>query len=145
LGAGPPPADGIYGEKPGCNQWHSRGVYQIPYRCFYSRNIKNLFLAGRIFSASHVAFSSTRVQATLSSAAQAVGMAAALGIREGLLPADLAQPAYIQQLQRDLLAGATHPLARLDDPDDLPQSPPQRQALPRRAARRWCTVRLDNS
>ena len=61
------PADGIYSEKPGCNQWHSRGVYQIPYRCFYSRNIKNLFLAGRIFSASHVAFSSTRVQATLSS------------------------------------------------------------------------------
>ena len=114
------PADGIYSEKPGCNQWHSRGVYPIPYRCFYSRNISNLFLAGRIFSASHVAFSSTRVQATLSSASQAVGMAAALCIRHHLLPADIAQPPYIQQLQRELLRrGQYIPSVRLDDPDDL--------------------------
>ncbi len=114
------PADGIYSEKPGCNQWHSRGVYPIPYRCFYSRNISNLFLAGRIFSASHVAFSSTRVQATLSSASQAVGMAAVLCIRHHLLPADIAQPPYIQQLQRELLRrGQYIPTVRLDDPDDL--------------------------
>jgi hypothetical protein len=143
------PADGIYSEKPGCNQWHSRGVYQIPYRCFYSRNIKNLFLAGRIFSASHVAFSSTRVQATLSSAAQAVGMAAALCIREGLRPADLAQPPYIQQLQRDLLRQGQHiPSVRLDDPDDLApkaqlsaSSTFELAALPADGH----TVRLDNS
>ena len=114
------PADGIYSEKPGCNQWHSRGVYQIPYRCLYSRNVKNLFLAGRIFSASHVAFSSTRVQATLSSAAQAVGMAAAVCIRENLRPADLARPPHIQQLQRELLRQGQHiPVVHLDDPDDL--------------------------
>ena len=115
------PADGIYSEKPGCNQWHSRGVYQIPYRCFYSRNIKNLFLAGRIFSASHVAFSSTRVQATLSSAAQAVGMAAALCIRDGFAPRR-SRPARptIQQLQRELLRrGQYIPSVRLDDPDNL--------------------------
>lgn len=116
------PADGIYSEKPGCNQWHARGVYQIPYRCLYSRNIHNLFLAGRIFSASHVAFSSTRVQATLSSAAQAVGMAAAQCTRENLLPADLAQTPRFHQLQRDLLrSGQFIPHARLDDPDDLAQ------------------------
>jgi hypothetical protein len=114
------PADGVYSEKPGCNQWHSRGVYQIPYRSFYSRNVRNLFLAGRIFSATHVAFSSTRVQATLSSAAQAVGMAAAMCTRENLLPADLARAPHIQQLQRDLLrAGQFIPRVRLDDPDDL--------------------------
>lgn len=114
------PADGVYSEKPGCQQWHSRGVYQIPYRCLYSRNIRNLFLAGRIISASHVAFSSTRVQATLASAAQAVGMAAAQCIRDGLLPADIAQPPHIERLQRDLLrAGQFIPHVRLDDPDDL--------------------------
>jgi hypothetical protein len=50
------PADGVFSEKPGCNQWHSKGIYQIPYRSLYSRNIANLFLAGRIISASHVAF-----------------------------------------------------------------------------------------
>ena len=26
------PADGVFSEKPGCNQWHSKGIYQIPYR-----------------------------------------------------------------------------------------------------------------
>lgn len=117
------PADGVYSEKPGCNQWHSRGVYQIPYRCLYSRNITNLFLAGRIISASHVAFSSTRVQATLASAAQAVGMAAALCLREGVRPAVLARSPHVQQLQRELLRrGQYIPGVRLDDPDDLARS-----------------------
>lgn len=117
------PADGIYSEKPGCNQWHARGVYQIPYRCLYSRNIRNLFLAGRIFSASHVAFSSTRVQATLSTAAQAVGMAAVLCVRDNLLPADISRSPHIEQLQRELIRrGQYIPGVRLDDPDDLARS-----------------------
>jgi hypothetical protein len=114
------PADGIYSERPGCNQWHSRGVYQIPYRCLYSRSLRNLFLAGRIISASHVAFSSTRVQGTLAHAAQAVGMAAAHCHAAGLNPADLLDPARMRLLQRDLLrAGQFIPGLRLDDPDDL--------------------------
>jgi hypothetical protein len=114
------PADGIYSEKPGCNQWHARGIYQIPYRCLYSRNIRNLFLAGRIFSASHVAFSSTRVQATLASAAQVVGHAAALCLRQNLRPAEVSKPPYIGHLQRDLLrAGQFIPHIPLHDPDDL--------------------------
>ncbi len=117
------PADGIYSEKPGCDQWHTRGVYQIPYRCLYSRNITNLFLAGRIFSASHVAFGSTRVQATLASAAQAVGMAAALCTRHNKRPADLVAAPYMRELQRNLLrAGQFIPEVALDDPDDLARS-----------------------
>lgn len=116
------PADGIYSEKPGCDQWHARGVYQIPYRCFYSRNIRNLFLAGRIFSASHVAFGSTRVQATLASAAQAVGMAAAICIREHIRPADVVADPYMQELQRNLLRTQQFiPGVKLTDPDDLAQ------------------------
>ena len=70
------PADGIFSEKPGCNQWHSKGVYGIPYRCYYSRNISNLFIAGRIISATHVAFGSSRVMGTSAHGAQAVGIAA---------------------------------------------------------------------
>ncbi len=31
-------------------------VYNIPYRCLYSKNVKNLLMAGRNISASHVAF-----------------------------------------------------------------------------------------
>jgi hypothetical protein len=37
------PADGVFSELPGCNQWHSKGIYAIPYRCMYSKNIQNLF------------------------------------------------------------------------------------------------------
>ncbi len=110
------PADGVYSDKPGCTQWHSRGVYQIPYRCLYSRNIRNLFLAGRIISASHVAFGSTRVMGTCGSAAQAVGMAAAICIRDDRLLTDV----NIQQLQMELMrSGQYIPDFRLDDQDDL--------------------------
>ena len=59
------PADGVFSELPGCDQWHAKGVYQVPYRTQYSRNIRNLFITGRIMSASHVAFGSTRGDAHL--------------------------------------------------------------------------------
>ncbi len=117
------PADGIFSERPGCDQWHAKGIYQIPYRTMYSRNIKNLFLAGRIMSVSHVAFGSTRVMLTLANCAQAVGIAAAHCIRYGLLPADISQESHIQRLQRDLLRTGQHiPGVRLQDADDLAQT-----------------------
>jgi hypothetical protein len=114
------PADGVFSEKPGCNQWHSRGVYQIPYRCMYSRNISNLFLAGRIISATHVAFGSSRVIGTCSHAAQAVAMAAVLCHRDNLLPADISQPERMIELQRELIRlGQYIPGLPLNDAQDL--------------------------
>jgi hypothetical protein len=102
------PADGIYSEKPACTQWHSRGVYQIPYRCLYSRNVRNLFLAGRDISVSHVAFGSTRVMATCAHTAQAAGMAAILCKERGELPRNLLAPKRMQELQTRLLAAGQH-------------------------------------
>jgi hypothetical protein len=114
------PADGIYSAEPSCTQWHSRGVYQIPYRCLYSRDVPNLFLAGRIISASHVAHGSTRVMATCAHTAQAAGMAAALCTRDGLLPRDIVAPARMAELQRDLLAAGQYiPGLPLIDDEDL--------------------------
>ncbi|WP_420799277.1 FAD-dependent oxidoreductase [Ktedonospora formicarum] len=114
------PADGVFSERPGCNQWHARGVYQIPYRCLYSRNIENLFLAGRIMSASHVAFGSSRVMATCAYAAQAVGMAAAICTQQSLLPTTLSESTYTRNLQRALIQSGQHiPGFSLDDPDNL--------------------------
>ncbi|WEK37695.1 MAG: FAD-dependent oxidoreductase [Candidatus Pseudobacter hemicellulosilyticus] len=116
------PADGVFSEKPGCNQYHSKGVYQIPFRTMYSRNISNLLLAGRIISASHVAFGSTRVMATAAHAAQAVGMAADLCLEKGLLPAQLADNGLIPELQKRLLRTGHHiPGLVLDDAADLVQ------------------------
>ena len=97
------PADGVFSDKESCNQWHSKGIYEIPYRCMISRNIENLFLAGRIISASHVAFGSTRVMATCAHAAQAVGMAAALVLQNRWSPTDLVDKEKIKLLQQSLL------------------------------------------
>lgn len=97
------PVDGLYSQESGCTQWHSKGVYQIPYRTLYSRNIDNLFLGGRLISASHIAFGSTRVMATCAHTGQATGIAAAQCIRENLLPRDLLEPARMRDLQQELL------------------------------------------
>lgn len=97
------PAEGVYSKKPPCTQWHSKGVYQIPYRCMFSKNIRNLFLAGRIISVSHVAFGSTRVMASTGHNAQAVGMAAAICRESGVLPRDLLTPDKMDELQTRLV------------------------------------------
>lgn len=76
-------------------------VYTIPYRCLYSANIKNLFLAGRAISCSHMAFASTRVMATCAVVGQAVGTAAAIAVKNGLEPDSLLE--YVGELQQALL------------------------------------------
>lgn len=112
------PADGVFSDKPGCTHWRMRGTYQIPYRCLYSRNIRNLFLAGRIISVTHAAFGSTRVMGTLAHAAQAVALAAVLCRRHNLLPAQITD--RIGELQLELLRRGQHiPQDRLEDPIDL--------------------------
>ena len=52
--------------------------YAIPYRCFYSRNIENLFMAGRDISVTHVALGTVRVQRTTGMMGEVVGLAASL-------------------------------------------------------------------
>ena len=52
--------------------------YAIPYRCFYSRNVSNLFMAGRCISVTHVALGTIRVMRTGGMMGEVVGMAASL-------------------------------------------------------------------
>jgi hypothetical protein len=59
-------------------------TYGIPYRSLYSKDMDNLFCAGRNISATHMAMSSTRVMGTTSLMGQAVGSAAAIAIKNGL-------------------------------------------------------------
>lgn len=60
--------------------------FGIPYRCLYSKNIENLFCAGRNISITHTAMSSTRVMATCATLGQAVGTAAVLATQYRLTP-----------------------------------------------------------
>lgn len=52
--------------------------YPIPYRCLYSRNVNNLFMAGRNISVTHVALGTVRVMRTTGMMGEVVGMAASL-------------------------------------------------------------------
>ena len=52
--------------------------YYIPYRSLYSKNISNLFMAGRNFSCSHAGLGGPRVMRTTGQMGAAVGFAAAL-------------------------------------------------------------------
>jgi len=114
------PAKGVYSAAPPCTQWHAKGVYQIPLRCMYSSNIENLFLAGRILSASHIAFGSTRVMLTCAHNAQAVGMAAALCNENKILPRHLIDGKHLECLQQRLLRSGQHiPGVAACDPLDL--------------------------
>ena len=116
------PSDGIYASGPGCTQWHSKGIYQIPFRSLYSRNINNLLLAGRIISASHVAFGSCRVMATSAYVSQASAMAAVLCKTLGCNPAALNNNGNVTTLQQLLLRSGQHiPGVAAKDADDLVQ------------------------
>ena len=52
--------------------------YAVPYRCLYSRNVDNLFMAGRNISVTHVALGTVRVMRTTGMMGEVVGMAASL-------------------------------------------------------------------
>ncbi len=97
------------------------GPYNIPLRSLASKTIRNLFMAGRNISCSHVAFTSSRVMATCAVTGQAAGTAAVLCLDKGITPRDLYrnQPLlkqYQQMLLRDdqTIRGVTN-----EDPADL--------------------------
>ena len=52
--------------------------FAVPFRCLYSRNIKNLMMAGRDISVTHVALGTVRVMRTGGMMGEVVGMAASL-------------------------------------------------------------------
>lgn len=94
------PVEGMYATASGAHQRYADGIYGIPLRSLYSRNIDNLFVAGRDISASHVAFGSTRVMATCATTGEAVGTAASLALDLGVRPRELAtgHAGAVQQL-----------------------------------------------
>jgi len=79
-------------------------LYSIPLRALFSRDVDNLFFAGRNISATHVAFSSTRVMATCGVVGQAIGTAAAIAVQKGIERAqDLVGQSLIEDIQQTLL------------------------------------------
>jgi glycine/D-amino acid oxidase-like deaminating enzyme len=75
--------------------------YLIPYRCLIPKQIENLLMAGRFASCTHEAQASVRVMGPCAVMGQAVGTAAALSLKEEVLPRELG----VTLLQNELRKG----------------------------------------
>lgn len=91
----------------------------IPYRCLYSKNIKNLFMAGRCASVSHIALGTTRVESTIATLGQVVGTAAAMCHNRHQMPRDIYTNSIVELQQKLLLYDLYIPGVKNTDPDDL--------------------------
>lgn len=78
--------------------------YPVPYRCLYSRNIRNLFMAGRCISVTHVALGSVRVMRTGGMMGEVVGMAASVCRNRNALPRDVYEE-YLDDLKKLMTEG----------------------------------------
>jgi len=113
------PPGGFYHDGPTAAHGYHDRRFSIPFGSLYSRDIRNLLLAGRNISQSHVALAATRVMLTTAVMGQAVGTAAWLCNRHGATPRDIAGE-HIAELQQQLLKDGCH-LIDLpnEDPADL--------------------------
>ncbi|MBI5820727.1 MAG: FAD-dependent oxidoreductase [Verrucomicrobia bacterium] len=75
------------------------GLYYIPFRSLYSRNIANLMIAGRCFSCSHIGLAGPRVMKTCGQMGIATGYAAALCKKHSATPREVGQR-HISELRR---------------------------------------------
>ena len=107
-----------------CTQNHLRWLYDIPLRSCVAGNLENLFFAGRNLSATHIAFASTRVMATCAAVGQGVGTAAALALKAGVIPAEIASSSELMRsIQQRLLRDDAYLIGRpRADADDLAPS-----------------------
>ena len=97
---------GIYSFKtaqPASILYPAPSPYGMPYRILYSKNVNNLFCAGRNVSATHAANSSLRVMATCALLGQAMGVAASICARDGITPREVYTTGKYREVQATLL------------------------------------------
>lgn len=102
---------------------HGKGVdrsvgYPIPYRCFYSRNIPNLFMAGRNISVEREALGTIRVMKTIGMMGVGVGRAAALAAVRECTPREI----FTDHLEEAKTLWRMPGDQRYDDLDELRQA-----------------------
>ena len=93
---------GFYHRGQANTHFHTPAPYCIPYRALYSKNVENLFFAGRNISMTHAAMSSIRVIATCALLGQAVGTAASLAKKYNVTPHEIYKN-HLKELQKVLM------------------------------------------
>ncbi len=85
-------------------EYRYEGPYWAPYRCLYSRNIRNLFMAGRDISVTHEGLGPVRVMRTCGIMGEIVGMAASICKAHDCTPRDVYQR-YLGELKNLMSQG----------------------------------------
>ena len=98
--------------------------YWLPYRCLYSRNVANLFMAGRDVSVTHEALGTVRVMRTCGMMGEVVGMAASICKKRDTTPRGVYKN-YLDELKELMQAGVGKPTANrpLATPQKAPAPP----------------------
>lgn len=95
--------------------------FSIPLRCYYSKNVENLWMAGRDISVTHAAMGPLRVMLACGAQGQSVGTAAAYAVLNDLTPRQTADPEgeHVRKLQQTLLKqdGRLLSIPNLDESD----------------------------
>jgi hypothetical protein len=105
--------------------------FWVPYRCLYSRNITNLFMAGRDISVTHEALGAVRVMRTCGCMGEVVGMAASICKKHDATPRNV-YAKYLTELQEVMRQGAGKKHA---DPYYENSAEPELAARKRKASR----------
>ncbi|MEO0479381.1 MAG: FAD-dependent oxidoreductase [Planctomycetota bacterium] len=92
------------------------GPYWVPYRCLYSRNLDNLFMAGRDISVTHEALGAVRVMKTTGAMGEIVGMAASICAEHECTPRDIYEQ-HLDQLKALMGRGAGRREPQVEGPE----------------------------
>jgi hypothetical protein len=93
--------------------------YPVPYRCFYSKDVDNLFMAGRCISVTHEALGTVRVMKTCGMMGEVVGKAASVAVKHGTTPRGVYENHWAEMDELLKLPGKAR-RATLADPIEIP-------------------------
>jgi len=93
--------------------------YPVPYRCFYSKDVENLFMAGRCISVTHEALGTVRVMKTCGMMGEVVGKAASVAVKHGTTPRGVYENHWSEMDELLKLPGKAR-RATLADPIEIP-------------------------
>jgi len=105
--------DGFIAE---CYQPTFSAPYWLPYRCLYSRDVPNLFMAGRNISTTRKANGSARVQRTTGMMGEIIGMAVSLCKKHGTNPRGVYEN-HLDELKSLMKEGIGKKLEKYEGPE----------------------------
>jgi hypothetical protein len=95
--------------------------YPVPYRCFYSRNVDNMFMAGRCISVTHEALGTVRVMKTCGMMGEVVGKAASICVQRECPPSAVYERYWSDMDKLLQLPGKAY-RERVDSPMTIPNN-----------------------